>query len=245
MEDTQEFRDALQAESLRRFPGNSKDAKKKRKGFRNAERQRLGFKKEGRGGVAGFYDRNKSWLVPVAAGAAGLFTGGLAAPMVVGAAARGLDREGEGGIGFDVGQGLRGAVEGAAAGSGATALSGAVNAARMGAAGASGAGLNPVWGAARGVGEAARDVLAPMAVTGQAGGSAADIVRNRANWLPLAQGALTAYNRAQALELARRGVRVQEREWNANAPLRVMGRQGLLNPAGGNPFDAPMVLGGR
>lgn len=116
-QDDQAFRDALQAESLARFPGNSESAKKARKGFRNTERLSLGFKKEGRGGLAGVYDRNKDVIIPVAAGALGLLTGGVATPALAAAAARGLDREGKGGFGFDLGNAAGGAMEGLAAGS--------------------------------------------------------------------------------------------------------------------------------
>lgn len=239
MADTQAYRDQLQAESLRLFPGTSKDAKKKRKGWRNAQRVAAGYKKEGRGGAAGVWDRNKNIIVPLAAGAASLLTGGLAAPIAVGALARGLDREGEGGIGFDVGQAARGGLEGGLAGTGATALGGAVNAARMGAAGASGAGLNPVWGAVRGVGEAARDVVAPVALGAQ------NLGLNRENALQTLNAGVTAYNRAQAMNQMRKATRTQEREWRENAPLRLLAREQMLSGIAGNPFDVTGPVGVR
>lgn len=74
-----------------------------------------------RGGVAGFFDRNKGWLKPAATIGAGLLTGGMGGA-VVGGLMRGLDREGKGGIGFDVGQGVRGAVQGYGLGKGAGML---------------------------------------------------------------------------------------------------------------------------
>lgn len=64
-----------------------------------------------RGGLAGFYDRNKGILqklAPIAAGA----IGGPMAGAAVGAAMRGLDRPGKSGIGFDIGEGVRGGVSG-------------------------------------------------------------------------------------------------------------------------------------
>ena len=64
-----------------------------------------------RGGLAGLYDRNKG-LIRTAATIGGSLLGGPAAGAAIGAAFRGLDREGKSGIGFDVGQGLRGAAEG-------------------------------------------------------------------------------------------------------------------------------------
>lgn len=68
-----------------------------------------------RGGLAGLYDRNKG-LIRTAATIGGSLLGGPAAGAAIGAAFRGLDREGKRGIGFDVGQGLRGAAEGYATG---------------------------------------------------------------------------------------------------------------------------------
>jgi hypothetical protein len=68
-----------------------------------------------RGGLAGIWDRNKNVITPVAAGIAGVL-GTPALGAAVGAAMRGLDRKGKSGIGFDVGQGLRGGVEGYAMG---------------------------------------------------------------------------------------------------------------------------------
>lgn len=68
-----------------------------------------------RGGIAGFYDRNKGilqTLAPVAAGA----IGGPLAGAAVGAAMRGFDRPGKSGIGFDIGQGAIGGITGYGAG---------------------------------------------------------------------------------------------------------------------------------
>lgn len=64
-----------------------------------------------RGGLAGIYDRNKG-LVRTAAILGATALGGPAAGAAAGAAIRGLDREGQRGIGFDVGQGIRGGIEG-------------------------------------------------------------------------------------------------------------------------------------
>lgn len=69
-----------------------------------------------RGGLAGIWDRNKNIIAPVVGAGLGALTGGLAAPAIAGGLMRGLDREGRGGVGFDVGRGVGGAVEGAAAG---------------------------------------------------------------------------------------------------------------------------------
>ena len=81
-------------------------------------------KKRKRGGIAGLWDRNKNVIAPVVSGALGLVNPGLG--MAAGAAMRGLDRPGKRGIGFDVGQGLRGAAEGGLATIGARGLQGAM-----------------------------------------------------------------------------------------------------------------------
>lgn len=74
-----------------------------------------------RGGIAGFYDRNKSVIKPVATGLAGMF-GTPALGAAVGAAFGGLDREGKSGIGFDVKGAAKGGLSGYAAGSAGQAL---------------------------------------------------------------------------------------------------------------------------
>ena len=82
------------------------------------EQQRLaGLDTEGkkRGGVAGAYDRNKK-LVSTAATAAGYFFGGPAGAAAARGTIQGFDRPGKSGIGFDVGRGAKGALEGYAAG---------------------------------------------------------------------------------------------------------------------------------
>jgi hypothetical protein len=68
-----------------------------------------------RGGLAGFYDRNKGAIQAVAPFVAGA-VGGPLAGAAIGAAMRGLDREGKGGIGFDFGQGIQGGISGYGAG---------------------------------------------------------------------------------------------------------------------------------
>ena len=68
-----------------------------------------------RGGIAGFYDRNKKVIKPVATGLAGLF-GTPALGAAVGAAFGGLDRPGKSGIGLDVMGAAKGGLSGYAAG---------------------------------------------------------------------------------------------------------------------------------
>lgn len=73
-------------------------------------------KKRKRGGLAGIYDRNKKWIKAGATGLAGALSGGVLAPALIGGAIGGLDREGKGGIGFDLGGAAKGAASGAATG---------------------------------------------------------------------------------------------------------------------------------
>lgn len=73
-----------------------------------------------RGGLAGLYDRNKG-LIRTGATIGATLLGGPAAGAATGAAFRGLDREGKRGIGFNVGQGALGAIEGYGVGRGTMA----------------------------------------------------------------------------------------------------------------------------
>ena len=72
-----------------------------------------------RGGLAGFYDRNKG-IIQKAVPAALSFIPGAGIPLAAGAGAlmRGLDRPGKAGIGFDPFAALKGGVEGAVVGAG-------------------------------------------------------------------------------------------------------------------------------
>lgn len=117
-----------------------------------------------RGGLAGIFDRNKNIITPVVSGALGLVNPALGA--AAGAAMRGLDRPGRGGIGLDVGQAVRGGLEGYGAGAAASALKGGAQAAM----GAKGMGRLSAFGrgATAGAGEFIRKPLlgratAPMA----------------------------------------------------------------------------------
>lgn len=66
-----------------------------------------------RGGLAGVWDRNKGVIKTVAPIAAGFIPGvGPLAGAALGAAMRGLDRPGKGGIGLDIGGAVRGGLEG-------------------------------------------------------------------------------------------------------------------------------------
>lgn len=92
-----------------------------------------------RGGLAGIWDRNKKFIKPIATIGAGVLTGGMGGALV-GGLMNGLDREGKGGIGFDVGKGAMGAAQGYGMGKlGAGLKAGIMN--RLGA-GAAGKGAN-------------------------------------------------------------------------------------------------------
>lgn len=114
-------------------------------------------KKKKRGGLAGLWDRNKNIIAPIVSGGLGLINPALG--IAAGAAMRGIDRPGKGGIGFDVKEGVRGGIEGAATGGLARGLSSVVQGARMGAAGAQALGMSGTKGALRGAGLAARDTV--------------------------------------------------------------------------------------
>lgn len=78
-----------------------------------------------RGGLAGLWDRNKHIIKPVAALGAGALTGGVGGA-IVGGLMNGLDREGQRGIGFDVGKGAVGAATGYGMGKIGGALKGGI-----------------------------------------------------------------------------------------------------------------------
>lgn len=100
----------IQEEADRKFGKGASDEKF---AWRQQQQRAAGLaeEKRKRGGVARSWDVGKSWMRPAAELAAGAFGGPLAATLT-GAAIRGLDRPGKRGIGFDVGQGVKGAAEG-------------------------------------------------------------------------------------------------------------------------------------
>ena len=258
MVDDKAFREALQDESLALFPGTGRKAKLARKAWRNEQRQALGFRAESalpRGGLAGVWDRNKKAIAPIAAGVAGLATGGLLAPIAVGALTRGLDRPGEGGIGFDAGAGLRGALEGAAAGSVGKFAGGLMGAPTPASFAASIPGAPATAG---GLG-------ATPGIASPAGGGLSGVLGKAKDWalgnggrnlLGLAQGAYGVYQQAQGQQAMRDAARRDAARWAEGAPLREAGRMGMLNPipadtssldalAGqGNPFARPVARRG-
>ena len=104
----------IQAEADRMF---GKGASNKKFEWRRAQQAAAGLEQEKktRSGLAGVYDRNKK-LVSGTATALGFLFGGPGGAALARGAVQGLDRPGQGGIGFDVRRGLKGAAEGYAAG---------------------------------------------------------------------------------------------------------------------------------
>lgn len=94
-----------------------------------------------RGGLAGFYDKNKKVIKPVAAGLAGML-GTPALGAAVGAAFGGLDREGKKGIGVDLGGAVKGGLSGYAAGGAGQALGRMAGIGKVGALERAGEGLS-------------------------------------------------------------------------------------------------------
>jgi hypothetical protein len=91
--------------------------------------------------LAGFYDKNKKIIKPVAAGLAGML-GTPALGAAVGAAFGGLDREGKKGIGLDLGGAAKGGLAGYAAGSAGQSLGKLAGIGKVGALEKAGQGLS-------------------------------------------------------------------------------------------------------
>lgn len=163
-------------ESEQRF---GKGASKEKFAWRNAERARLGLGKEKRkrGGLGGVWDRNKG-VIKQAVPAALSFIPGAGIPLAAGARAamEGFDRPGKRGIGFDVGEGLKGGVKGALTG---TLTRGVAGAAGIGSGGATG-----LAGAKAGVGAGLPTGLRNFFTPGQAPPGAATAAGNVASAVP-------------------------------------------------------------
>ena len=94
-----------------------------------------------RGGLAGFYDKNKKIIKPVAAGLAGML-GTPALGAAVGAAFGGLDREGKSGVKVDLGGAVKGGITGYAAGGAGQSLGRMAGIGKVGALEQAGKGLS-------------------------------------------------------------------------------------------------------
>ena len=252
---------AIEEEADRRSRLDGKTSHKERYRIRAELRAGagLGKEKKKRGGAAGVWDRNKDVIVPVGAGLLGLLTGGVATPMLAAAAARGLDREGKGGIGFDAGNAARGAMEGAAAGSvgkfaggfmpGAGAAGGAAGSAATAAAPASSVAMGGVGGMpaipSLPMGSVA-SAAGPMAAAPASSFSLPQFAGKAKDWLTanggrnalgLATGISGVMRQQQGNELMASAAEADVQRWRENAPLRDAGRAGMLAGVPGNPFD--------
>jgi hypothetical protein len=107
----------IEAEANQKF---GKGASKEKFEWRRSQQEAAGLDKETkkRGGVAGTYDRNKALVQAAAPLLAGMLIPGSSALIggITGGLAKGLDREGKGGIGLDLGQAAKGAIAGAGMG---------------------------------------------------------------------------------------------------------------------------------
>jgi len=173
----QKTRKEIEMEANKKF---GKGASKEKFEWRRSQQAAAGLEQEKkkRGGVAGTYDRNKELVqaaLPVLAGmflpGSSMLTGALA-----GGLGRGLDREGKGGIGLDLGQAAKGAMTGAALGQLGGAAGSKLGVAKLGAGAAplppmpaQGAGIESV-GARTASAVAPPPMTPPPAAAGGAGG---------------------------------------------------------------------------
>ncbi len=254
---------AIEEEADRRSRLDGKTSHKERYAIRAELRAGagLGKEKKKRGGAAGVWDRNKDVIVPIAAGALGLMTGGIATPALAAAAARGLDREGKGGIGFDAGAGVRGAMEGAAAGGlgkmagGLMPGAGAAGSAATAAAPATSMSMGGVGGMpaipSLPMGSVA-SAAGPMAMGAapassfslpSIAGKAKDFLLGNGgrNALGLATGISGVLQQQRGNGIMASAAQADVNRWRENAPLRDAGRAEMLAGIPGNPF----ARGGR
>lgn len=222
---------AIEDEAKRRsLADDGKTSHKERFRIRNELRAEAGLppEKKKRGGVAGAWDRNKSWVAPVTTGLLGLATGGVLTPIAAGALMGGLDRPGQGGVGLDIGGAARGAASGAATGALGSFAGGFLPGASAAPA-AGGSFINPGTGA-----------LTPLPASSASGGLNLGGMLGKAkdfalgdggkNLLNLASGAYGVAQQAKGLGLMEDAARRDAARWSAGAPLRAHGMEGLLNP---------------
>ncbi len=187
----------IQDEADRMF---GKGASREKFEWRQAQQRAAGLSEEKRrrGGVARGWDVGKSWIRPAAQLTAGFF-GGPAAASAVGAAMRGLDRPGKSGIGFDVGQGARGAMEGYLTGGLGAAARGAMTPATI----ATDAGL-ATGTRLQGAGQALKSYFQPgMQTAGNLASSAYELAKKSpAATAQFLQAGVSGYQAAQQAQLA-------------------------------------------
>jgi len=151
------------------------------------------------------WDRNKRPITTAAELTAGYFLGPKAAT-ATGALIRGLDRPGRRGVGFDVGQAARGAMEGYLTGGVGAAARGAVSPGMS-----AGTATIPA-GRVEGAGQALKSYFMP-GVTGavQAGQSAVEFAKkNPAIVAQALQSGVAGYSAAQQAEMERQQMDIEE-----------------------------------
>lgn len=239
---------AIAKEAKRRsLADDGKSSREERFALRNAIRaeQGLGAEKRQRGGLAGVYDRNKDYIVPAASIVAGLIPGVNAAVPALLGAARGFDREGQAGIGFDLGQGLAGAASGYGLGkvggaignlAGLGGASGAVPAASVAAdpAAAEMAAMTRATGGGAAMAGAAPVGAVPASRFSLGGfaGKGLDFLKGNggANAIAALQAVTGALDAKKARDLTDKAVGMDTARYAENAPLRAAGRAAMLAP---------------
>lgn len=233
----------IEQEASRRAAADGKSSHAERYAIRAELRQAqgLGSEKKKRGGVAGVWDRNKNVIKPALTIGAGLLTGGMAVPALIGAGIGGLDREGKGGIGFDAGGAVRGGIRGAAEGYAGQMLGSGIQGIR----GALAGGQTPQWGFGEGVkmgfnesgvgrtlgklGTGARDMVRGAVTTADGALDIPNILKGAAGALPIIQG-MSAQRQANDLS----GQQAASAD-NSNAALIELARAMMARGMGGLP----------
>jgi hypothetical protein len=188
-----------------------------------------------RGGLAGVYDRNKS-VIPAVQTALAVLPGiGPLASAAMGAV-KGFDRPGEGGVGYDVGTGLKGAATGYAAGAAGDTLGKALGIGQtLGGAAAPAATTAANSGILGKVGGAVSSLPGVSALGGGTNGSSNPISsilsalggNNGLNALAAAQTANAALLGKQSSEYAKNAMDTQNDLWKQRQPLREQGIAGM------------------
>lgn len=201
-----------------------------------------------RGGLNGFYDKNKGWVVPLAELTAGVLTGGAAVPALIGAGAglnsiknpnlKGAALGGVSGYGLGtVGAGVGGALSGATAPELGAVGSGASNVANATVPGTLGGVVKSGLSALPGV-SSLPGALAKLGGSTSATSGNGVLDGLLGNALPIAQGVNVANLNRQSTEQAQGAIDLLKKEYAAKQGLRDKGIAGMMNPA--QPNMAPL-----
>lgn len=225
---------------------------------RNTDFANLGKK---RGGVNGFYDRNKGAIVPILDVAATTLTGGMVPPGVTSALIKGADQEGHKfGSRFDVGDAAKGYATGALANVGANALGEGLSTGMrvaegngLGTAINEGAkaavaqlpGLGAVgtkgWSAA--IPNAVNSFLGGGGGNGGGGGGGAGDIPPWMKALALAQVGNAAALQSQSSDYAKKAYNTTNDFWNQRSGLRSQGIAGMQDNMGATPMPQLSKIG--